>query len=78
MIAPYLIEPAAVAYWSALHYWQFTEQMPRTVFVQSPARKRQSEKEILGITFRFVTVVETKFFGVAQRMRSWNKTMSIP
>ena len=67
VIAPYLIEPAAVAYWSALHYWQFTEQMPRTVFVQSTARKRQSEKEILGITFRFVTVVETKFFGVTRR-----------
>ncbi|MEA3309848.1 MAG: hypothetical protein U9Q70_10110 [Chloroflexota bacterium] len=61
-----------------LHYWQLTEQLPHTVFVQSTTRKYQRGKEILGITFRFVTVVETKFCGVAQRMRSWNKTMSIP
>ena len=67
VIAPYLIEPAAVAYWSALSYWQLTEQIPRTVFVQSTARKSQREKEILGITFRFVTVVATKFFGVTRR-----------
>lgn len=67
VIAPHLIEPAAVAYWSALYYWQLTEQIPRTVFVQSTARKYQREKEILNMTFRFITVVESKFFGVAKR-----------
>ncbi|MEA3308470.1 MAG: type IV toxin-antitoxin system AbiEi family antitoxin domain-containing protein [Chloroflexota bacterium] len=67
VIATHLIAPSAVAYWSALHYWQFTEQMPRTVFVQSTARKHQREKEILGMTFRFITVVKTKFFGVVER-----------
>jgi predicted transcriptional regulator of viral defense system len=67
VIAPYLIEPAAVAYWSALHFWQLTEQIPHTVFVQSTARKSQREKEILGMVFRFITVVETKFFGVTQK-----------
>ncbi len=67
VIVPYLIKPAALAYWSALHYWQLTEQLPHTVFVQSTTRKYQREKEILGMTFRFITVVETKFFGVAQR-----------
>jgi len=67
VIAPHLIQPAAIAYWSALHYWQLTEQVPGTIFVQSTARKRQSEKTILGMTFRFITVVEAKFFGVMQR-----------
>jgi len=67
VIAPHLIQPAAIAYWSALHYWQLTEQIPRTVFVQSTTRKRQSEKKILGITFRFITVVQTKFFGVVRK-----------
>ena len=66
VIAPYLIEPAAVAYWSALHYWQLTEQIPNTTFVQSTTRKRPSEKIILGMTFRFVTVSKSKFFGVTQ------------
>lgn len=49
VIAPYLIQPAAVAYWSALHYWQMTEQIPRTTFVQSTKRKRPVE--IQGMRF---------------------------
>jgi predicted transcriptional regulator of viral defense system len=65
LIAPHLIQPAAVAYWSALHYWTMTEQVPRTVFVQSTRRKRPVE--VLGIRFRFVTVIEAHFFGVAHR-----------
>jgi predicted transcriptional regulator of viral defense system len=67
VIAPHLIRPAAIAYWSALRYWQLTEQLPGTVFVQSTARRRQPEREILGMTFRFITVVEAKFFGVTRR-----------
>jgi predicted transcriptional regulator of viral defense system len=70
VIATHLIQPAAVAYWSALHYWNMTEQVPRTVFVQSTRRKHRRRIEILGIPFRFVTVVETKFFGVIQRTLS--------
>jgi predicted transcriptional regulator of viral defense system len=66
VIAPYLIEPAAVAYWSALHHWHMTEQIPCTVFVQSTSRKHQRRKEILGVSYRFVTVVESKFFGVVE------------
>ena len=67
VIAPYLIQPSAVAYWSALHYWQLTEQVPRTTFVQSTKRKRPSEKTIKGMRFRFVTVTEAKFFGTVTR-----------
>jgi len=67
VIAPYLLQPAAIAYWSALHYWHMTEQVPRTVFVQSTSRKHLREKEVLGVPYRFVTVVEPKFFGVVER-----------
>ena len=67
VIAPHLIQPAAIAYWSALFYWNMTEQVPRTVFVQSTRRKHWRRKEVLGVPFRFVTVVESKFFGVAKR-----------
>ena len=74
VIAPYLVKPAAVAYWSALHYWQFTEQLPRLTFVQSTRRKRPVE--ILGLRFRFVTVRAAHYFGVAQR--SWHgQTISL-
>jgi predicted transcriptional regulator of viral defense system len=67
VIAGHLIQPSAIAYWSALHYWHMTEQVPRTVFVQSTHRKHEQEKEVLGISFRFVTVTKTKFFGVIKR-----------
>ncbi|RLC70063.1 MAG: hypothetical protein DRI81_19615 [Chloroflexi bacterium] len=67
VLAPHLVQPAAIAYWSALHYWHLTEQIPRTVFVQSTSRKHQQKKEVLGFSFRFITVVESKFFGVVRR-----------
>lgn len=67
VIAPHLVQPAAIAYWSALHYWNMTEQIPHTVFVQSTRRKHQRRIEVMGISFRFVTVIEAKFFGVLQR-----------
>jgi predicted transcriptional regulator of viral defense system len=65
VIAPHLIEPAAVAYWSALHYWNMTEQIPQVVFIQSTRRKQPVEA--LGIRFRFVTVKKEHFFGVIRR-----------
>jgi predicted transcriptional regulator of viral defense system len=67
VIAAHLIQPYAIAYASALHYWHMTEQLPHTVFVQSTSRKHQREKEVLGVPYRFVTVVESKFFGVVDR-----------
>ena len=66
VIAPYLIQPAAVAYWSALHYWQMTEQIPRITFVQST--KRKLPVDVLGMRFQFVKVKEERFFGVLERM----------
>ena len=39
VIATRLVTPSAIAYWSALRFWNFTEQVPRTIFVQSPQRK---------------------------------------
>lgn len=65
VIVPHLVHPAAVAYWSALHYWNLTEQVPSTVFVQCTRRKR--DVEILGQRFHFVTIKSARFFGVAQR-----------
>jgi predicted transcriptional regulator of viral defense system len=60
-----------------------TEQIPRTVFVQSTRRKHRRQVEVLSIPFRFVTVVEAKFFGVTERtldgkpvcVTDWEKTV---
>ncbi len=65
VIVPHLIQPAAVAYWSALHYWNMTEQVPHTILVQSTRRKLPVE--VLGMRFRFITVNQAHFFGVARR-----------
>lgn len=64
VVASWLLQPSAVAYWSALQHWHLTEQVPRVVFVQSTARKFQRQKRVLGVTYRFVTVNERKFFGL--------------
>jgi predicted transcriptional regulator of viral defense system len=64
VIASYLVDPFAVSYWSALHHYGLTEQIPTTVFVQTPARKSKSTMEIFGVNYRIVRVKEEKFFGL--------------
>lgn len=64
VLAGYLVDPAATAYWSALHYWNLTEQVPRLAYVQTTASVREHRKEVLGIRFRLVKLKEEKFFGL--------------
>jgi len=64
VIASYLVEPYAISYWSALHHYGLTEQIPGTVFVQTPARKKKNILEIFGVNYQIVRVKENKFFGV--------------
>ncbi len=63
VVASYLLKPSAVAYWSALHYWGLTEQIPRTVFVQSPRRKFRNDRTVAGVRYQFVVVKAGRFFG---------------
>jgi len=58
-----LVQPAVIAYWSALNYHGFTEQIPSTVFIQTTSRKKQQIIEIFGVKYRIVRVVQKKFFG---------------
>jgi len=64
LIASRLVYPYAISYWTALNHFQFTEQIPSTVFVQTTARKFHPEIEILGVKYKFVTVNKRKYFGV--------------
>jgi len=70
VIAAQLVPRGAVAYWSALHHWGMTEQIPRTVFVQSRSRKHQSRLTLLGVRYQFIHIVERKFFGM---VRQWSR-----
>jgi len=64
VLATYLVDPAATAYWSALHYWNLTEQVPQLAYIQTTADIREHRKEVLGIRFRLVKLKEEKFFGL--------------
>lgn len=65
-IAPHLTEPHAIAYWSALHHYGYTEQIPTTTFVATTAQRGSTVLEIedLGLTYRFVVLAARKFFGL--------------
>lgn len=62
-----LVEPSAVAYWSALRFWNFTDQVPPTVFVQSPRRKLRTRLLLAGVQYQFVTIGASRFFGLVRR-----------
>jgi len=63
VLAGHLVSPSMVAYWSALNYWNLTEQVPRITYVQTTARKENRRPEVLGMKFRIVRVKPEKFFG---------------
>jgi predicted transcriptional regulator of viral defense system len=65
VLASNLISPGAVAYWSALRFWNMTEQIPRVQFVQTTKRKRPLM--IQGVEFQFIHVAERYFFGISTR-----------
>ncbi|KAA0006195.1 MAG: hypothetical protein FE039_00370 [Thermoplasmata archaeon] len=64
VLGSYLVDPCIISYWSALNYYGFTEQIPRTVFIQTTSRKKHQEVTIFGITYKIVRVKEEKIFGI--------------
>lgn len=60
-VASQLVTPGYVSYWSALHFYGFTEQVPRDVFVATTKKKRPVRFH--GTTIRFVTLKPRKLFG---------------
>jgi predicted transcriptional regulator of viral defense system len=69
LIAASLAKPASIAYWSAMRHWNWTEQIPRIVYVQTTRRKKNARSTILGVEYEFVTVNARKFFGNIQEWR---------
>ena len=63
VIAGHLVSPGMVSHWSALNYWNLTEQVPRVTYVQTTARKENRRPRVLGMQFRIVRVKPRKFFG---------------
>ncbi len=63
VIAGHLVSPGMVSYWSALNYWNLTEQVPRVTYVQTTVRKENRRPRVLGMQFRIIRVKLRKFFG---------------
>jgi len=64
VLGSYLVDPCVISYWSALNYYGFTEQIPRTIFIQTTSRKKHQEVSIFGITYKTIRVKEEKIFGI--------------
>ncbi len=63
IIASTLVQPAVIAYWSAIRHWNWTEQIPRVVYIQTTSRKKESGRVVFGVHYQFVTVTKRKYFG---------------
>jgi predicted transcriptional regulator of viral defense system len=64
LIASRLISPYYIGYWSALNFYNMTEQTPLTVFVATTKRPEgRRSRIILDTNYRFITVNKKKFFG---------------
>jgi len=70
LVAGAMVQPSAIAYWSAIRHWNWTEQIPRIVYVQTPRRKNQTQRTVFGVQYEFVTVNARKFFGNATEWRN--------
>jgi len=68
VVAMELVSPAVIAYWSALNHHGMTEQLPRTVFVATDHPVRRQPGDVLGVTYKIISLRPDKFFGV---MKDW-------
>ncbi|MGI0021408.1 MAG: type IV toxin-antitoxin system AbiEi family antitoxin domain-containing protein, partial [Nitrososphaeraceae archaeon] len=60
-ILSHLIDIYYVGFWTAMNYWDMTEQIPYTIFVATTKRKRNLTFD--NQKFQFITLSEKKFFG---------------
>ena len=67
LIGTQLVAEGAIGYWTALHYWQMTEQIPRTIFVQTKIQRKPSLEKISGLQYQFVSVKPDRFFGIQKQ-----------
>lgn len=75
-IAMALVQPAVIAYWSALNYHGLSDQIPRKVFVQTVKNvsipRDRSKKEghgqyqVEGFTYQFIQIKPDRFFGAEE------------
>jgi len=70
------VTPHAIAYWTALQHYGYTEQIPGTIFVATTVERRPVTLTVeeLGLTYRLVMLAPYKFFGL---QRIWIEGQAI-
>lgn len=66
IVAMEMVSPAVIAYWSALNHHGMTEQLPRTVFVATNHPVRRPPGEVLGVSYKLISLRPEKFFGLVK------------
>ena len=66
VVAMELVSPAVIAYWSALNHHGMTEQLPRTVFVATDHPVRRKPGDVLGVSYKIVSLRPGKLFGITK------------
>ena len=66
VMAMELVSPAVISYWSALNHYGMTEQLPRTVFVATDHPVCRQPGNVLGVTYRIVSLKREKMFGITK------------
>ena len=73
VIVPHLVDEYYVGFWTAMNYWDMTEQIPYTVFVATTKQKKKGILKFGNQKFQFITLSKTKFFGIKEEKRGNNK-----
>lgn len=71
-IAMHMANPSTIAYWSALHYHQLTQQIPHKIFVLTvtdaklPKKTVDKDREIIAnnLHYNILSVKKEHFFGI--------------
>ena len=66
VIVPHLAGEYYVGFWTAMNYWDMTEQIPYTVYVATRKQKKKNSLEFGNQKFQFITLSEKKFFGFVE------------
>ena len=64
LIAVQLFAPCYIGGWSALEYWDMTEQLFHSVMVMTDKRPKSRNPRIDGMHFKLKTVSKKNFFGL--------------
>ena len=73
ILVPELYEPGYVVGWSALEYWELTEQLFRTICVLTNKRVSYGEAKYQGINFFSKYVPKNRMFGMKTIWRNSTK-----